>query len=220
MKNLQKGSVIPLIIAIIALLCIGGGAYVYVNKKSVNTPVQETPKVVESTSTPVVKVESKVVATTTTKSTTQAPIIKNAESLDVQANNTKSTVYKNTKIGIEFSYPSDYKISEIGGGITTTVAIDRGPKTNLYFLFQARADDISSYKVLSTKKIMIRNIEAIERIYSIDGSSEITLQIEVKRYMFEGFERADSFGSNFKNIDDANNGAKEIEDIAKTLKYL
>jgi ketosteroid isomerase-like protein len=34
MKNYKKGFVIPLIIAIIALLGIGGGAYVYVNKKS------------------------------------------------------------------------------------------------------------------------------------------------------------------------------------------
>jgi hypothetical protein len=32
MKKLQKGFVIPLVIAVIALLAIGGGAYVYVNK--------------------------------------------------------------------------------------------------------------------------------------------------------------------------------------------
>ncbi len=34
MKNYKKGFVIPLVIAIIALLGIGGGAYVYVNNKS------------------------------------------------------------------------------------------------------------------------------------------------------------------------------------------
>jgi hypothetical protein len=34
MKNYKKGFVIPLIIAVIALLGVGGGAYVYVNKKS------------------------------------------------------------------------------------------------------------------------------------------------------------------------------------------
>jgi hypothetical protein len=34
MKNYKKGFVIPLVIAIVALLGIGGGAYVYVNKKS------------------------------------------------------------------------------------------------------------------------------------------------------------------------------------------
>jgi hypothetical protein len=41
MKNLQKGFVIPLVIAIIALLVVGGGAYVYVNQKSINIPKNE-----------------------------------------------------------------------------------------------------------------------------------------------------------------------------------
>ncbi|OGI94213.1 hypothetical protein A3A03_00980 [Candidatus Nomurabacteria bacterium RIFCSPLOWO2_01_FULL_40_18] len=34
MKNLQKGFVVPLLIAIIAVLVVGGGVYVYSNKKS------------------------------------------------------------------------------------------------------------------------------------------------------------------------------------------
>jgi hypothetical protein len=48
MKNKQKGFVVPLLIAIIALLVIGGGIYVYENKKAevpivpVNTDIQAT----------------------------------------------------------------------------------------------------------------------------------------------------------------------------------
>lgn len=34
MKNLQKGFIVPLILAIIAILIVGGGAYVYLNKKT------------------------------------------------------------------------------------------------------------------------------------------------------------------------------------------
>jgi len=42
MKNLQKGFAIPLIIAIIAVLAIGGGVYFYKNKKS------EAPAIVDT----------------------------------------------------------------------------------------------------------------------------------------------------------------------------
>jgi hypothetical protein len=38
MKNSQKGFIVPLVIAIIALLAIGGGVYLYKNKKS-ETPI-------------------------------------------------------------------------------------------------------------------------------------------------------------------------------------
>ena len=53
MKNLQKGFVIPLIITIIALLAIGGGVYLYINKKPVTPPVVNVPIVVDDkTATP------------------------------------------------------------------------------------------------------------------------------------------------------------------------
>lgn len=42
MKNLQKGFIAPVILVIIALLVIGGGIYVYENKKT-ETPVATTP---------------------------------------------------------------------------------------------------------------------------------------------------------------------------------
>ncbi len=40
MKNSQKGFIVPLLIAIIALLVAGGGAYVYLNKKTSEAPNQ------------------------------------------------------------------------------------------------------------------------------------------------------------------------------------
>lgn len=46
MKNLQKGFIAPVILVIIALLVIGGGVYVYENKKS------EVPVIIDNTQTP------------------------------------------------------------------------------------------------------------------------------------------------------------------------
>ena len=43
MENSQKGFVVPLLIAIIAVLVIGGGVYIYENKKT------EVPAVVDTT---------------------------------------------------------------------------------------------------------------------------------------------------------------------------
>ena len=43
MKNNQKGFIVPLLLAIIALLVIGGGVYIYQNKKA-EAPAQ-TPSV-------------------------------------------------------------------------------------------------------------------------------------------------------------------------------
>ena len=50
MKNKQKGFVVPLLIAIIALLIIGGGVYIYENKKAeapalTNTGIQQSDQV-------------------------------------------------------------------------------------------------------------------------------------------------------------------------------
>ena len=48
MKNLQKGFVAPLLIAIIAVLVIGGGVYIYSNKK-VEAPILPTGTEVQTT---------------------------------------------------------------------------------------------------------------------------------------------------------------------------
>lgn len=38
MENSQKGFIVPVVIAVIALLSVGGGAYLYINKKSIKFP--------------------------------------------------------------------------------------------------------------------------------------------------------------------------------------
>ncbi|MDD5050291.1 MAG: hypothetical protein PHV93_00935 [Candidatus Pacebacteria bacterium] len=58
MKNLQKGFVVPLLIAFIALLAIGGGIYLYskntknTNSLTVNTAPENSPSGVSSNTTP------------------------------------------------------------------------------------------------------------------------------------------------------------------------
>ncbi len=146
-----------------------------------------------------------------------------AEVIGVSENNLASSTFKTytDKSGrFEFSYPEDASISEISGNIATTISIERN-SYNLYFLFQGRADDYSSYTVHSTKRITIGDLEAVERIVTVGPDETVSLQIEIKRYKAtDGLERADSFSANFDSIDEANAAAKEIEDIAKTLKYL
>lgn len=56
MKNLQKGFVVPLLIVIISLLVIGGGIYIYENKKAeapavVNTEIQQSNQNLQQTNT-------------------------------------------------------------------------------------------------------------------------------------------------------------------------
>jgi hypothetical protein len=127
--------------------------------------------------------------------------------------------YRDPRGKFEFQYPSDAKISEIPGNITTTVSIDRELKPSIYFFKQARADDYVPLTIHSTKKITIAGQQATQRIYGT--GNEFTVSIEIKRYMFtDGLERADSFMANFDTLAAANAAAKEIEDIAKTLKYL
>jgi hypothetical protein len=83
MKNNKQGFVAPLIIGIIALLAIGGGTYIYVNKKPVETQIKKaevaattTAKIVATTTT---KIVSPVVTPTEKKS---APVVGNTISTD------------------------------------------------------------------------------------------------------------------------------------------
>ncbi|MCX6752279.1 MAG: hypothetical protein NTZ87_02150 [Candidatus Nomurabacteria bacterium] len=42
MKNLQKGFIVPVLLVIIGLLVIGGGVYIYENKKAETPPIVDT----------------------------------------------------------------------------------------------------------------------------------------------------------------------------------
>ena len=101
MKNLQRGFVIPLIITVIALLLISGGIYFYTNKKTINTPVQETSKTTETSATQISKTESEKVVTDT-------PIIKTLST------STSSTGSEDTDISLVKDF-----MKEIGVGYTT-----------------------------------------------------------------------------------------------------
>lgn len=87
MKNSQKGFIVPLVIGIIALLIIGGGIYIYSNKK-VDAPV------VINTNLPTQSGQTSTNTTTKTTPTTNA--VKDWK------------IYTNTKYGIEISYPSSW----------------------------------------------------------------------------------------------------------------
>lgn len=165
----------------------------------------------------IVVIGSGIYLTTTQTQTSGAKVSNTETNLDV-ASSWKT--YKNNQRKFSFNYPSERNVSEIGGSISLTVSIDQPSTYSLYFIQQGRADDFSAYKIFSKKNIVIDGRDATERLVDTSGSGEITVSIEVKRYPgSDGMARSDSFGANFKNIDDANTALPEIESIAKTLKY-
>lgn len=89
MKNSQKGFVMPVILAIVALLVIGGGIYIY---KKVEAPIV---------------VETETQQTTQTQSNGQGGSQINIPSGSVVVN-TKNTLYKHESCGFEISFPSNF----------------------------------------------------------------------------------------------------------------
>ena len=82
MNNKQKGFVLPIIITIVALLVLGGGAYIYINKKPLDNQAINIPDVVNN-----------IPISTTTKTSDWK-------------------VYTNTQYGFEVKYPSGWKITD------------------------------------------------------------------------------------------------------------
>lgn len=127
--------------------------------------------------------------------------------------------YKNEQKKFSFEYPQGSVISEIPGNIALTVSIDRQTYT-LYFLYQGRADDYSTYKVSIENKIIINGQQASERIFdSGDGKSSVSIELKRSKGS-DGLERTDSFMASFGNINEATKALPEIESIVKTIKYL
>jgi len=211
-KN-NKGFAVVLVIVLIAIIVIGAGVYYYSMNKS--------PKVSENTPTQNNKATVTPEQTVNNTTPTKAPISQSQTNITPKTETNSSwKTYQNNQRKFSFNYPSNGKISEIKGNITLTVLIDRPATYSLYFLQQGRADDFSTYKVLSEKRIPIAGLQAIERIVDTSGNGEITVIIEIKRYAgSDGLERSDSFVANFQNISEANKALPEIEAIAKTLKY-
>lgn len=67
MQNLQKGFIAPLLLVTIILLLVGGGAYMYMQRKQVNQPVAESPVTQVTSTTP-----TSILATLTTTTSAKA----------------------------------------------------------------------------------------------------------------------------------------------------
>ena len=210
----NKGFATIIIAVIIILLVLGGGVYIYLNKDDGSASIDNAENYLSAEN----KKEDEGMRGEDVGATEE---VVNGETPELKNENISDRkTYKNTERGFSFEYPLKYEASELGGGVTLIVAIDRDPNSTLYFLSQGMADDYSAYDVLSSKKIMIAGMEATERIFIIPGNDKVTLQIEVRTYTLEGFNRSDTFGSEFKNVDEARSGSIEIENIAQTLEYL
>ncbi|HBA46112.1 TPA: hypothetical protein DEQ22_02420 [Candidatus Nomurabacteria bacterium] len=84
-NNSKKGFIVPMLLAIIALLVLGSGVYIYQNKKA-KTPI--------------------VVGNEEQQSNIQISPV------NTQTNNANWKTYTNTQYGFEFKYPSDYSLKE------------------------------------------------------------------------------------------------------------
>lgn len=86
-----KGFIAPLLLALIALILIGGGAYVYTQKKQENPPVTGNVALPQATST-----------IPTTKQTAPVAQTTNSQTVDWKT-------YTNTQYGFEFKFPPELK---------------------------------------------------------------------------------------------------------------
>ncbi len=86
MKNKQKGFLIPAMIAIVLILSIGGGTYVYLESKKVELAIKEQAKVSTSTNT------ANNTATTTQGNTTLATSSNRVDAKEVTISNSTTTV--------------------------------------------------------------------------------------------------------------------------------
>lgn len=95
MKSSQKGFIVPVLLVIIAILVVGGGVYIYENKKA------ETPTVVS--------IETQPVNQNQQQTNTQTPPPPITTGLKIYSNN-----------GIEFKYPATWVIKTKDNEITLT----------------------------------------------------------------------------------------------------
>lgn len=197
MKNYKKGFVIPLVIAIIALLGIGGGGYVYVNKKNADKLENSLKKISKNT-----------VVTSTN-------IVENNEndSKIIPANTTTSVVsdwktYKNEEYGFEFEYPKIYEVmydSHLGGGIPNIgekqFAIQFQTITNSDYPGQG-------YLIFSVQPTSFKNIEDLmeQSKNTIDNNQFIKDKWEA---IYKNF-----FGKYAVIIQDKNAGCSHPEEVS------
>ena len=154
MKNQQKGFVVPLLVAIIALLVVSAGVYVYENKKAevpivTNTEIQQPDQVQQQTNTQTLPVNTQTI---------------NSNSIDTS--NWKT--YTNSNPAFSFNYPSSWNppvinqqntrvFTDFGNGfsVTTGFYYDQVKGRNSTVL-----EIINGYKNSSTiKNVQTENIK-------------------------------------------------------------
>ena len=128
MKNLQKGFVVPVLLGIIVLLVIGGGVYIYKNKKL------EAPATVETGTQPTDRVQQ--------QTNTKTPPANTQTNSQVETSNWKT--YIDSEYGFEFKYPEDWK--EIKNKKIITGLYSSGT----YLLESSKVEDYQKYIVSET----------------------------------------------------------------------
>ncbi len=112
MKNKEKGFAIPLVIAIIAILGIGGGAYFYINKK-VEIPVNIS-NIINNISTTTTNISDRSSFQTQDQQNTARERAKL---------NSDSVIYRSNNFGLEFKYYNKMTISENDNGISLSHSV-------------------------------------------------------------------------------------------------
>jgi hypothetical protein len=112
MKNSRKGFIVPLVIVIIALLAIGGGAYVYTHNKSADTTSVSTETSNQTMTT--VQNNSNITSTpgqTAVKTNTTSS---SSNTVSDKATNSSLKTYTNSQFGFSVKYPQTVSLKTNG----------------------------------------------------------------------------------------------------------
>src|SRR3989344_4348691 len=127
MKNSKKGFIVPVLLVIIALLVVGGGVYIYENKKAevpavVDTGTQQSNQNPQQTNTQTPPVTTQPVSQPSTNNPTNPPTTK------ISVVGMKQ--YTDSNFGFSFWYPNTWKIQSTaiknnyaGGTVQKTLTI-------------------------------------------------------------------------------------------------
>jgi hypothetical protein len=139
MKTSPKGFIAPLILIIIALVVLGGGAYVYTQNKQANPPANENVALPQATST--------IPVTNQKTSTQQVP--------DSQTADWKT--YTNTKYGFEFKFSPELKGNTSGDGFAGSVS---GNSVNL--MVTVIDKDSAPVPNMPSRSIIVASVKSVE----------------------------------------------------------
>jgi hypothetical protein len=141
MKNLQKGFIIPLLIAIIVVLGIGGVSYIYLQKQKINKLELEK-KIVE---------DNDVFSTTTANTTVQST----SSSINLSKNLYQSKNYSlpcGVNIGVKTNQPVSTSTYNNGSMFSLHVGAQNTTQANMFINCSKRTEDsLEVAKVISVQ---------------------------------------------------------------------